>query len=403
MPGGVGSFVGSPTCNYTVPAGGAATASCTVTITSATTGTTVVSATSDIHVAGQTVTRSTATALNNTAAGHTVPNASKVWVDAWIEITPANDTNGVNTNHVLTITVHALGGTLDAGTFPATAAIVPGGVGSFVGSPTCNYTVPAGGAATASCTVTITSATPGTTVVSATSDIHVSGLTVTRATNTPANDTSAGHAVPNASKVWVDAWIEITPVTDTNAVNTNHVLTITVHGVNGLLDAGTFPATAAIVPGGVGSFVGSPTCNYTVPAGGAATASCTVTITSATTGTTVVSATSDIHVAGQTVTRSTATAINNTAAGHTVPNASKVWVDGWIEITPVTDTNAVGTNHVLTITVHAVNGLLDAGTFPATATRVSGPAASRSRPTTRPPATTPSRPAAQHPPAAPSP
>ena len=55
---------------------------------------------------------------------------------------------------MLTITVNAVGGTLDAGPHTATASIVSG-PGSFVGSPTCTYT---GGAATASCTVTITSA-----------------------------------------------------------------------------------------------------------------------------------------------------------------------------------------------------------------------------------------------------
>ena len=367
------------TCNYTVPAGGAASASCTVTLTSATTGTTVVSATSAIHVGGQTITQTTNTPANNTSAGATIPNASKTWVDAWIEITPVTATNAVGTNHVLTITVHAVNGLLDAGTFPATATRVSGPGGFPLpanNTATCNYTVPAGGAASASCTVTLTSTTTGTTVVSASSAIHVAGQTITQTTNTPANNTSAGATIPNASKVWVDGWIEITPVTATNAVGTNHVLTITVHAVNGLLDAGTFPATATRVSGPGGFPLpanNTATCNYTVPAGGAASASCTVTLTSTTTGTTVVSATSAIHVAGQTVTQTTNTPANSTSAGATIPNASKTWVDAWIEITPVTDTNGVGTNHVLTITVHAVNGLLDAGTFPATATRVSGP------------------------------
>ena len=58
---------------------------------------------------------------------------------------------------MLTITVNAIGGTLDAGPHTATASIVSG-PGSFVGSPSCTYT---GGAATASCTVTITSAATG--------------------------------------------------------------------------------------------------------------------------------------------------------------------------------------------------------------------------------------------------
>ena len=75
-------------------------------------------------------------------------------MDANIQITPATATNAVNTNHVLTITVNALGGTIDPGPHTATAAILSG-PGSFVGPNTCTYT---GGAATATCTVTITSA-----------------------------------------------------------------------------------------------------------------------------------------------------------------------------------------------------------------------------------------------------
>ena len=78
-------------------------------------------------------------------------------VDANIQITPVTDANTVGTNHVLTITVNALGGTIDAGPQTATASIVSG-PGSFVSSPSCTYT---GGAATATCTVTITSSVTG--------------------------------------------------------------------------------------------------------------------------------------------------------------------------------------------------------------------------------------------------
>src|SRR5206468_2060774 len=135
---------------------------------------------------------------------------------------------------------------------------------------------------TASCTVVITSATTGTTVVSATSSIPLTGAgSATRTT-----DGTAGNSNP-ASKTWADATIAITPATATNAVGTNHTLTITVTAVGTTLGNGS--ATASITSG-PGSFVGSPTCSYT----GGATASCTVVITSATTGTTVVSATSSI-------------------------------------------------------------------------------------------------------------
>ena len=70
----------------------------------------------------------------NTAAGGS-GNASKLWVNANIQITPATATNPVGTNHVLTITINALGGTIDAGPHTATASIVSG-PGSFVGPAT---------------------------------------------------------------------------------------------------------------------------------------------------------------------------------------------------------------------------------------------------------------------------
>ena len=80
---------------------------------------------------------------------------------------PATANNPVGTNHVLTITVTAINGTIDAGPHTATASIVerPGQLRRLARpAPT------RAAAATASCTVTITSATAGTTVVSATSE-----------------------------------------------------------------------------------------------------------------------------------------------------------------------------------------------------------------------------------------
>jgi hypothetical protein len=283
------------------------TGSCTTTITSAVVGTTVVSAHTTVSVGGVSLTRDT-----NGTGGNSGP-ANKVWVNANIQINPPTDTNAVDTNHVLTITVNALNGTIDAGPHTATASIASG-PGSFVGPNTCTYT---GGAATASCTVTITSAVTGTTVVSATSTIPVSGVPITRTTNTAVNTAAGGSG--NASKVWVNANIQITPATADNPVNTNHVLTITVNAINGTITlAGT--ATASIVSG-PGSFVGSPTCNY---ATGGTTQTCTVTITSAVVGTTVVSATSNITVSGQTITRTTNTAVNTAAGGS--GNANKNWI-----------------------------------------------------------------------------
>jgi hypothetical protein len=316
---GPGSFVGPNTCTYT---GGGPTASCTVTITSATPGTTTVSATSDIPVGGVTLTRTT-----NGTGGSSGP-ASKTWVDANIQISPQTAANPLGANHVLTITVNALGGNIDAGPHTATASIVSG-PGSFVGSPTCTYT---GGGTTASCTVTITSATPGTTVVSATSNIPVNGIAITRTTGTAANTASGGSG--NASKNWVDANIQITPGSATNPVGTNHVLTchVNVNPGTGFVNApdGT-TCTVSITSG-----PGTPATQNCTTSGG--TGSCTATITSATAGTTTVSASTTVSVGGVTLTRTT-----NGAAGNSAP-ATKLWADDTVTTAVRDASNADITN-----------------------------------------------------------
>ena len=83
------------------------------------------------------VTRDTGTPANVTA-GCTVncDDATKHWVDAFIQITPQNATNAVGTNHTLTITVNATGGgVLAAGTATASIVTPPTTTGTFVGSP----------------------------------------------------------------------------------------------------------------------------------------------------------------------------------------------------------------------------------------------------------------------------
>src|SRR5262249_58916217 len=139
------------------------------------------------------------------------------------------------------ITVNALNGTIDAGPHTATASIVSG-PGSFVGPNTCTYT---GGAATASCTVTITSAATGTTVVSATSDIPVDGQVITRTTNTAVNTAAGGSG--NANKVWVNANIQITPAKDRKSVEKGNGLTITINAINETKEDGPHTTTPSTV------------------------------------------------------------------------------------------------------------------------------------------------------------
>ena len=116
----------------------------------------------------------------------TSPNsgdAVKTFVNANIQITPANANNPVGTNHVLTITVNAVNGTLDAGPHTATASIVSG-PGAFVGSPTCTYT---GGGATASLHRDDQLGDDGhDRRLARTADIPVSGVTITRTTGNDA-------------------------------------------------------------------------------------------------------------------------------------------------------------------------------------------------------------------------
>jgi uncharacterized repeat protein (TIGR01451 family) len=338
---GPGSFVGSPTCTYT---GGAATASCQVTITSAAVGTTVVSATSAIPVNGVTITRTTGTAANTTAGGS--GNASKTWVDANIQITPASATNPIGTNHVLTITVNAVGGTIGAGPHTATASIVSG-PGSFVGSPTCTYT---GGSASASCQVTITSATAGTTVVSATSDIPVNGVTITRTTGTAANTAAGGSG--NASKSWASAMIVIAP-SATNEVGHAHTFTVTLSKDSG---TGSFvPAQGEHVSV---TLTDSGGASHSAPTGSCMTAGpntdangqCTITFVSSAAGKVTGHASATLTINGASITVSTDGVAPNSA------DAVKTFVDANVQISPPSAINPVGKNHTFTGHVNVNTG-----------------------------------------------
>jgi hypothetical protein len=287
---------GTP-CNITLTNGGGAVANpagpfnlttnasgqCSVTFTSNSTGTVTGHASSTLSVGGQTVTVQTNGVAPNSA------DAVKTFVNANIQITPATANNPVGTNHVLTITVNAVNGTIDAGAHTATASI-SSGPGSFVGSPSCTYT---GGTATASCTVTITSATAGTTVVSATSVIPVSGVNITRTTGTAANTAAGGSGT--ASKNWGD----VTNVTHVRDAANNDITNTTVNAGTVVHDEATVAKTAG-TPAGVPDPTGTVTftlynngsCDGTVlatdankPLSGGTATSATFTTPAATAGT----------------------------------------------------------------------------------------------------------------------
>jgi phosphoheptose isomerase len=333
---GPGSFTTPNPCTTT-----GATGSCQITLSSAVTGATSVSAHTAVSVGSVSLTRAT-----NGTGGNSGP-ATKTWVNARIHIAP-NATNAVGQPHTFTVTLEKdVGdgnGFVPAAGEHVTVTLTDAG-GAAHTAPTGSCTnAGANTDAAGQCTITFTSTSAGTVTGHGTSTLSVAGS----APFTVATDGVAPNG-PDAVKTFVDANIAITPTTASNPIGSNHVLTITVNAIGATIDPGPHTATASIVSG-PGSFVGSPSCTYT---GGAATASCTVTITSTTAGTTVVSATSNIPVAGLAITRTTGTA-QNTASGGS-GNASKTWVAAKISIAPAA-TNEINHSHTFTVTLQKDSG-----------------------------------------------
>ena len=167
------------------------------------------------------------------------------------------------------------------------------------------------------CSITLVSATAGVTTLRASTSVVVGGLTLDRATG----DAQAGDSA-DAVKTFVDANIQISPLSDINPVGTNHTLTghVNVDAGSGFANApnGTTIRFSLTNSGGAtAAFVGANSCST---AGG--TGSCTVVISSSTTGTTTIRASTDVVVGGLTLHRETADA----KAGDS-GDASKLWAD----------------------------------------------------------------------------
>jgi hypothetical protein len=127
-------------------------------------------------------------------------------VDANIQITPLTANNPVGANHVLTAHVNVNPGTgfVNAPDGTSISFTIDSGPGSFTTPNPCTTT---GG--TGSCSITLVSNTPGTTVVSAHVTVSVGGLSLTRSTN------GSGANSGPASKNWADDTI-VTHVRDAN-------------------------------------------------------------------------------------------------------------------------------------------------------------------------------------------
>ena len=182
-------------------------------------------------------------------------------VDANIQLTPPTANNPVGTNHVLTCHVNINDGTgfVNAPAGTVCTGSITNGPGSFVGSSQCSTL-----GTTGSCTLTITSATPGTTTIQATTTVAVAGVTLTRTTG----DAHAGDG-PNATKNWADDTI-VTHVRDAannDITNTTVPSGTVVHDEATVAKAAGTPA-AVPAPTGTVTFTlfNNGTCNGTVVA-----------------------------------------------------------------------------------------------------------------------------------------
>jgi hypothetical protein len=160
--------------------------------------------------------------------------------------------------------------------------------------------------------------------------LNVGGVLLSRCTDGATVETGFANGSP-VNKIWVNAFITITPSTDVNPVDTNHVLTCTIQ-VNLGAGAGFVNAPNGTVCdgdiSGVGSFVGGDSCTVDGDDG-----NCTITITSAVSGTSTVTACTEetappggLNVGGVLLSRCTDGATVETGFANSGP-ATKIWVD----------------------------------------------------------------------------
>jgi len=249
-------------------------------------------------------------------------------VDAQIDVSPLNATNETGANHVVTATVQQDTGsgfvnapdgttvTFSLANNNAGAAFVP------AGANTCTTT-------NGTCSVTITSTSTGTVDIHATTTFTVSGVSLTRSTG------SGGNNSADANKRFVDAQIDLSPLTDTNGITETHTIEATVQQDDGLAaNTGGGDAVTGFGPAPDGTTVtfsfsqntigavfvppGANTCTTTAGV-------CSIQITSSAAGTVLVNATTTFNIGPapvEEVTRTTGTGGLNSA------DAEKIFVLG---------------------------------------------------------------------------
>jgi hypothetical protein len=307
------------------------------------------------------------TATIGVSAGESVTCIfTNVKPDAQISLTPGTATNEVGHAHTITATVTqndqlpaGAPGDATTGFGPAPNGTLvtfslPGGGATFVGG--INTCTTSGG--TGQCTVQINSSSAGTVTIHATTTFSVQNVSLTRATG----DGLSGDSV-DAKKTYVDAKISLTPPTATNEVGHAHTITATVlqddgipagapgDGATGFGPAPDGTTVQFSLPGGGATFVGASFCTVSGGAG-----QCSVQINSTSAGSVTIHATTTFNVGGLSLTRATSDGLSGDGS-----DVHKTYVDANIVLSPLTATNPVGVNHVITATVSQDDGIANPG------------------------------------------
>jgi uncharacterized repeat protein (TIGR01451 family)/LPXTG-motif cell wall-anchored protein len=164
----------------------------------------------------------------------------KSWIDYLVEVDPPSAENLVGTQHVFTVSVRVDRGG-GAGFEPiegAIPAIVLAGPGEITGE-TCS----SGTAADGTCTVTITSTTPGL-------------LTVTASFEGTAGDGESETFSGAGEKTWIDYRIDVDPDIATNNTGDPHVFTVTLEADRGNGFGPASGETVQLAATGVGQIIG---------------------------------------------------------------------------------------------------------------------------------------------------
>lgn len=233
-------------------------------------------------------------------------------VDASITISPTA-TNEINHQHVFNIAVTAVPSGSGSPGFSISTNVAPAPTSAVddCGSPSVNGNV-------ATCSLTINSSSSGVFSANASAAVTMGGVTVNRSTS---GNSGPGGSGP-ATKTYVDAYIQLSPLTATNFVGTNHTITASVFTDSG---DGAGPILTGNVQvtfskaSGPGSFVGNvSTCTTGTPGPGLGV--CSIQITSIDAGTTVIHAVINVSVNGVSLTRATGDGIPQDSA-----DAQKIW------------------------------------------------------------------------------